>query len=76
MAEKELKEVVGGVDPVLIPHKCAECYRDAEVTGFVLKRNTGSKLTVRCPKPLCKDCAMKQVSLYSKNEWTLDTWID
>ena len=76
ITEEELQEVAGGIKGPFGTVKCAECYRDAAVHGFVLKRkNSNSLLKAYFPEPLCEECAKTKAALYSPDEWTLDIWL-
>ncbi len=76
ITEEELKEIASGIKSPFGTVKCAECYRDAAVQGFVLRRKkTGSLFTTHFPKALCEECAKEKVALYNPDEWTLETWL-
>lgn len=76
ITEEELQEVAGGIKGPFGTVNCNECYRDAAVHGFVLKRkDSNSLLKAYFPEPLCEECAKTKAALYSPDEWTLDIWL-
>ena len=76
ITEEELKEIAGGIKSPFGPVECAECYREATVRGFVLrKKNSNALFKAYFPDPLCEECAKEKIALYNPNEWTLETWL-
>ena len=76
ITEEELQEIASGIKGPFGTVQCAECYRDAAVHGFVLRRkNSNSLLKAYFPEPLCEECAKTKIALYSPDEWTLETWL-
>ena len=76
ITEEELQEIAAGMKRPFIPVKCAECYRDAAVHGFVLRRkSSNSLLKVYFPEPLCEECAKTKTAIYNPDEWKLEMWL-
>ena len=76
ITEKELQEIANGIKSPFGTVECAECYREATVRGFVLRRkNTNSLFKMHFPEPLCEECAKTKAALYNPDEWTLETWL-
>ena len=44
ITEEELQEIASGIKGPFGTVKCAECYRDAAVHGFVLRRKNSNSL--------------------------------
>ena len=73
ITEEELKEIASGVNLPLVKMKCAECYNEATVSGFVLRnKKTGSLLSTYFAKPLCEACGKKRTALYSSDKWAFE----
>ena len=76
ITEEELQEIAAGIKGPLGTVQCAECYRDAAVRGFVLRRkNSNSLLKAYFPEPLCEECAKTKIALYGPDEWMLEMWL-
>ena len=76
ITEEELQEIANGIKSPFGIVKCAECYRDAAVHGFVLRRkNSNSLLKAYFPEPLCEECAKTKIALYGPDEWMLEMWL-